>query len=274
MRNERGTTQAEPLIQMGYPDFWPVMLQKYESFFAYANDLGPTIDEIFDQGHSEPLHKVCRHLAKMVANSLSAVVLLAVNGFGIDALKIGRTMFETAVTVAYLRKNPAEYADYADFHFVTAHRRYEYMNKYTPERLQELSPEAVKDSLDGYARVVARFTKNGRVRGHWCSKSFAKMCADLGLEENYLTLYALTSNIIHGDFSGMAAQADPEPGVLDVDISPSENFVDLALVTAHTSFVIAATEYIALARPEKEELAKKLDNDCIAVWGKKAAETT
>jgi hypothetical protein len=97
MANERGTEQAEPLIQMGYPDFWPVILQKYEKFLAYANDLGPTIDEIFSQGHAEPLHTVCRHLAKMVANSLSAVLLLAVNGFGIDALKIGRTMFEAAV---------------------------------------------------------------------------------------------------------------------------------------------------------------------------------
>jgi hypothetical protein len=66
----------------------------------------------------------------------------------------------------------------------------------------------------------------------------------------------------------MAAQADPEPGVLDVDIAPSEKFVDMALVTAHCAFVLAATEYIALARPEKQGLAKKLADDCVAVWGK------
>ena len=257
------------IVQMGYPDFWPVMLQKYERFFTYVDGLGPIVDEVFSVGHREPLHKVCRHLAKMVANSLSAVVLLGVNGFGIDALKIGRTMFEAAVTVAYLYKHPDEYAAYRDFHFITAHKRYEYMKQYTPERLKELSPEAIADGLAGYARVVARFTSKGRVRGHWCRLSFSKMCADLGLTENYLTLYAFTSNIIHGDFSGMAAQADPEPGVLDVDIAPSEAFVDLALVTAHTSFVLAVSEYIALARPDKEELAKKLDSDCVSVWGKR-----
>jgi len=148
------------------------------------------------------------------------------------------------------------------------------MKEYSPEQLKELSPDAVSDSLNGYVRVVSRFIKNGRVRGHWCRKSFAKICADLGLEENYLTLYAFTSNIIHGDFSGMAAQADPEPGVLDVDIAPSEAFVDLALMTAHTLFVLAVTEYIALARPEIEELATKIDSDCASVWGKKAAATT
>src|SRR5689334_10988791 len=105
MSNQTGTA-TEPLVQMGYPDFWPIMLQKYERFFTYVDGLGPTIDEIFSQGHAEPLHKVCRHLAKMVANSQSAVVLLGMNGFGIDALKIGRTMFEAAVTVAYLCKHP------------------------------------------------------------------------------------------------------------------------------------------------------------------------
>src|SRR5436309_6801185 len=111
MSNET-VSATEPLIQIGYPDFWPVMLQKYEKFFLYVNDLGPTIDESFSRGHTEPLHKVCRHLAKMVSNSLCAVVLLGVNGFGIDALKIGRTMFEAAVSVAYLHKHPHEYDDY------------------------------------------------------------------------------------------------------------------------------------------------------------------
>jgi len=42
--------RAEPLIRMGYPNFWPVMLQRYERFFEYADDLGPTIDQIFSQG--------------------------------------------------------------------------------------------------------------------------------------------------------------------------------------------------------------------------------
>jgi len=62
------------------------------------------------------------------------------------------------------------------------------------------------------------------------------------------------------------SQADPEPGVLDVDIAPSEQFVDMALRTAHFAFVLAACEYIALARPEKQSIADKFESDFVTVW--------
>jgi hypothetical protein len=62
------------------------------------------------------------------------------------------------------------------------------------------------------------------------------------------------------------AQADPEPGVLDIDIAPSSAYVDMALRSAHFAFVLAANEYIAMARPEKQGLADQIENDFIAAW--------
>jgi hypothetical protein len=69
-------TQAQ-IRRVGYPDFWPVSLEKNRKFFQVTQNLEPTIHEIFGVGMTEPLHKVARHLAKMVANSMSAVMLLA-----------------------------------------------------------------------------------------------------------------------------------------------------------------------------------------------------
>jgi hypothetical protein len=63
------------------------------------------------------------------------------------------------------------------------------------------------------------------------------------------------------------AQTDPEPGVLDVDIAPSERFVEMALMTAHCAFVLGVSEYIAMARPEKQTIADMLNNDFVAAWG-------
>ncbi len=54
--------------------------------------------------------------------------------------------------------------------------------------------------------------------------------------------------------------------MLDVDIAPSEQFVDMALRTAHFAFVLSASEYIALARPEKQFIADKLDSDFVSAW--------
>ena len=267
------SVQFPTQIQVGYPDFWPVIFQKHQNFCVVAQGLGPIMDEIFSKAHGEPLHKVCRHLSKMVANSLSSVLMLGLNGFGHDAIKIARAMFEAAVTVAYLAKHQDEIDDYMDFHFLVSMKRHRYMGKYTPERLSEVTADAIEEGKQGYTRVISRFTnKAGRVRSRWSKKSFSEICADVGLAEQYLSFYALASNMIHADISGVMAQADPDPGVLDVDISPSEKFVGMAFITAHFSFVLAASEYIALARPEKQQLVEGLNNEFEAAWGKRSGK--
>ena len=203
----------------------------------------------------------------MVANSMNAVLVLGLNGFGNDALKIARSMFEAAVTIAYLRRHPAEFDDYLGFHFLVQMRRHRYMEKYSPQFLSKVTAEAIATTNSGYEKVRSRYTnKKGRVRGRWSKKNFGAICAELGLQECYLTFYESASHIIHADISGVMAQADPEPGVLDVDIAPSEANVEMALRSAHCYFVLAAREYVAMARPDKQQLAEQLDRDFVAAW--------
>jgi uncharacterized protein DUF5677 len=131
------------------------------------------------------VHSVNKRLAalsiKMVANSVGAVLLLGLNGYGVDAIKIARTMFEAAVTLAYLRKHPDEFDDYFDFHFVVAMKRHRYMEKYAPQHLKRVTAEAISSSKRGYARVSTRISVNGRVRCRWSKKYFSQICADLAL---------------------------------------------------------------------------------------------
>jgi hypothetical protein len=265
-----GTMSTQPMTvqQVGYPDFWPIVLENHKKFFVVTQNLGPTIDDLFSVAHTEPLHKVARHLAKMVANSVGAVLLLGMNGYGIDAIKIARTMFEAAVTLAYLRKHPDEFDDYFDFNFIIGMRRHKFMEKHAPEQIKKLTPEALDSVKRGYARVRARFTAKGRVRGRWSKRPFSQLCSDIGLEGHYLSFYDLASNITHANISGVMSQADPEPGVLDVDLAPSEQFVDMALSTAHCMFVLAVSEYVALARPEKQSVAERIESDFMTAWKK------
>lgn len=262
--------QPQPDIRVGYPDFWPVIAQKHEQFFLVTQEYGRVINDVFGIGMREPLHRVCRALAKGVGNSMCAVLLLGMNGFGIDSLKIARCMIEAATNVAYLRKHPEEFDDYFDFHFIVAKKRYEYMERFAPASITQVTPEAIASSQSGYARVAPRYRhKNGKVRSRWSKKPFSARCAELGLQEHYLTFYDLASHIIHADISGVMAQADPEEGVLDVDIAPSEQYVDMALQTAHFAFVLATAEYIAMARPEKQDVAEQLNKDFEVVWNHK-----
>jgi hypothetical protein len=256
-------------VVIGYPDFVPVMLKEHAKFFEVMQTIPPMMDDVFSLAHSEPLHKVCRHLAKMVANSVNAVLLLGMNGIGNDALKVVRSMFEAAVTVTYLRQHPEEFDDYFDFHFIVAMKRHRYLEKYDPEALSRISPEVIASNVAGYERVKSRYTnKWGKVRGYWSKKDFSAICADVGYAQDYLAFYDLTSHVIHADISGVLAQGDREPGVLDVEIAPSDLNVDMALSSAHAYLVLAVSEYIKLARPNKQAIADRLDADFMAVWKK------
>src|SRR5271169_1447769 len=134
-----GNTQDQ--VTIGYPEFYPLMLEKHAKFFEVMQTIPPMMDSVFSQGHSEPLHRVCRHLAKMVANSLNAVLLLAMNGLGNDCLKVVRSMFEAAVNVAYLREHPDQFPYCFDFHYIVASNRNRYLEKYNPAALQRLIRE-------------------------------------------------------------------------------------------------------------------------------------
>jgi hypothetical protein len=92
-------------------------------------------------------------------------------------------------------------------------------------------------------------------------------------QETYLSFYVLASNITHADISSVLAQADPEPGVLDVGVAPSEEHIEMAFVTGHLAFVLALAEYITMARREKQHIAKQLDDDFSAVCGTRKEET-
>jgi hypothetical protein len=52
----------------------------------------------------------------------------------------------------------------------------------------------------------------------------------------------------------------------DVDLAPSEQFLKEAFITAHGMFVLAVSEYVALARPEKQPVADKIQSDFNTAW--------
>jgi hypothetical protein len=266
MENKQAT------VDIGYEDFHALMLEKYVKLFEVMQGIPPMMTDVFSKLHDKPLHTVCHHLAKMVANSVNAVLVLGMNGLGNDALKITRSMFEAAVTVKYLRLHPEEFDDYFDFHFIVAMKRHKYMEKHDPAALSRVPLEVIASNLAGYDRVKSRYlrdpNKPNKVRGYWSKKGFPEICAEVGLEGHYLTFYDLTSRIIHADISGVLAQGDREPGVLDVEIAPSELNVEMALRTAHAYLVLAVSEYIVLARPDKRAIADRLDADFMTVWKK------
>ena len=87
----------------GFPEFWQEAHDVQPDLFQALHDLKPLATKLFAQPEQGLLHRVLCHLAVAVSNSFGAVVTLCLNGYGADAVRIGRSMFEGAITARYLK---------------------------------------------------------------------------------------------------------------------------------------------------------------------------
>jgi len=268
------TFQLRTRVLPGFPDFWDTAVGKYPCAFAAMPEIVPLANEIFAIPMSEPIHKICRMLSKNIFTSCSALHLLCVNGFGVDAMKIARSMFEGAVSVAYLREHPEEVDDYLDFNWIKKKRLLDYLEQHDREGAQRVPPEMKQRFLDEYTRVVPRFRNtNGRVRGRWSKKPFSQLAAEVGVSKLYATFYDVTSSMHHMDIAGVFSQVEKseDPSVFDTDIAPSMEWVDQALIAGHTAVVLSMTNYISLAGIDRPDVVDKLQKGLEAAWPVEAA---
>jgi len=95
-------------VEIGFPDFRAQVYHKYSVPIQEAVQLTELASEMFKKPVSELQHKIIGRLACIVANPLGTVVTLVLNGYGNDAMKIVRGMFEASVIAAFLKKYPAQ----------------------------------------------------------------------------------------------------------------------------------------------------------------------
>src|SRR5207249_2643434 len=190
-----------------------------------------------------PLQAVIRHMTRINLNSLSALVTLVMNGHGSDAMRIARTMWETAVTADYLKRNPAEIDDYLDYYHIFRKRYIDSIPKdklpkeYTSEKLAEIQAE--------YDRVVHRFTDKGRIRNSWSKISIYKMAEHVGRQDEYAQFYGWASGMQHVNAVGLQAQT--EEGGVEVDIPPSTRWILTALIVGQEATLSVVDDYNAVA---------------------------
>ena len=90
--------KPEGKVIAGFPRFWQEAHDVQPDLFEALHDIGPLATKLFSKPVQGSLHRVLHYLAVLVSNSLGAVVTLCLNGYGADAVKIARSMFEGAIT--------------------------------------------------------------------------------------------------------------------------------------------------------------------------------
>jgi hypothetical protein len=189
----------------------------------------------------DQLQELVRLLTRTVVNSMRSVSVLVENGCGTDALKIARTMFETAVTVHYLHSHPELVQDFVDFLWVKRKKHADYLRRFVPKEAERLDPSFVAEMMAEYKRVRPRFLDARRnVRASWHKADRREMARKVAAEGMYGGMYPILSSLTHMDMLGLVFAAGKRE---DVELAPSGANLTLALQMAITTYAMALTAW-------------------------------
>ena len=193
-RKTTGNPMAQPAKNEKLEAFKEQMIEKHEVTLRASMDLVKISNKLLYEPFVTPLHKVMRTIARVVVNSNGAVLTVATAGYGNDAAKIVRSMFEGAVTIAYFRKKPKLVFDYIAYHKVKLWEVYLKEVAKDPDLAKRLGKERVAEMRKEHDAARPRFlNKKKDLITSWCRVSIRQRADDVGLGEFYTKFYAQAS---------------------------------------------------------------------------------
>lgn len=214
--------------------------------------------EVLDKPETRALKQTLRYFAVCLANSSVAVATLCGDGFGADALKISRSMFENYITFRYLLLRPNELNDFLGFDAVARYKRLQCYKAKFPRMYSMFSAEKIKAVNEKYDSVKNKFvSRNGKIRKSWCRHDLAEMARIVDRTEMYEIFYRHASSLLHIDPMGLAMLIDG--ATLEIQPGPTARHIGVAMRMATIVFHGALSEYSKLIGADHAEVLKQID---------------
>ena len=261
---DNGEMDCKPLtvVAAGFPEMWQPVYDKYRLFFELAIKLQPIVNEMTQRPMSGQLSQIVCRMVLAAANTNGALLTLVLNGYGHDAMKLARSIYETELNIVWLKKHPEDIRDFVDYLIIRHKLTYDQMDK---EQQQQLPMESYERMMTKYAEVLPRFAiprDKTRPRNEWCRVSISEKAKEAGLLELHRTFYRWASSMHHGDIGGLSSQADSEG---KADVAPSWSWLELALVSGLGSFVRCLGHFDEIAQLGFKERLENGPNQDYAV---------
>jgi hypothetical protein len=228
---------TKPTPTFGHPEFSSKVHQAYPKFFEVVPRLTDSLNDLTGRAYPQPerWQRVILNLGLLTGISAWELVTLAGNGFGQGAMKIARTVLETAINAEYLRRFPTECDAYLNWHWIEQHKLLVYVQQYAPELLPQLSERESERVEREYQVVRPQFEQlNGEIRSSWCRLDLGARAARTGFAEAFRLINPISSQLIHGTFGGLSRHFDLSEDEHRISIPPSMEYVAEALIGAHT----------------------------------------
>jgi hypothetical protein len=222
-----------------FPEFATTVRAKYPHVFKAGSELPALSKAIFDKPVDGNMNKIVRALSKIIANDFGALLLLAENGYGIEAAKIARTMFEASVNIAYLRQHPEELDNFIDYHDLTNHKLYEHLKVFAPAAAAALPAADVEETRLKYEAIKDRY----EVKTRWTRDDLSKRAEQVNVLPLYRMLYSTLSGLIHGDIRAIRFYGTG----MNVEMSPSMTWVPESLAIGHHAVLTSLDDYLKVS---------------------------
>jgi hypothetical protein len=246
---DNGDMTPPPEVTAGFPEMLQPVHDKYRLFFEAAMRMQPLVNEMLRQPVTGQLADIVARLISASCNTMGAMLTLVLNGYGHDAMKLARSIYEVEINILWLKKHPEEITAFLDFNIIQQKEIFDAMDE---EQQHAVPVERREKMMDEYTHALERFgvgKGKTRARNEWCATSFyerAKAAEEGWAEEMkadgldvkpvslYKAFYRPASSIHHGDIGGLIAQVDSD---LNVELPPSWSWLDEPLINGIGSFL-------------------------------------
>jgi hypothetical protein len=204
------------------------------------------------------------------------ILLLCGNGYGAGATRLLRTLYENAVTTAYIATHPEEADNFLDYNCVHEKRMLDNFKKVAPREVEKTVPaDRIKQIADTYEAMKAKFQMTDckkcgtkKLQQGWTKKSPEQLASIAGerYQSLYVYCYFLPMLRTHATAAGMADHMELKEGMLTVDTEGGKRMVNTALLGAHRvllAILRTQDEYFKLGLAAEIEEREK---DFLACW--------
>jgi len=182
---------------------------------------------------------------------LSAQLLLCREGHCNSALVLSRTIFEIALNIAYIAKDPIVRAGlFGQYEIIRKKRYTEALRRTAYKTALEGRDEEIKQTEELHARFQSNFPDKSR----WSGISLRDIARDLGIEGEYDTCYSYQCDASHSNARELTKYIKPQGAGLLFDAGPSwaELQPALGLGVLYTLYTLSVHEDVFKGGFQKE----------------------
>jgi len=246
---------------------------KYKALLSFNQELRNLADKILekDQKIVGPRDFFTSFAIGKGYKTLGAILLLAKQGYGEDAVILTRSLFDLLINLLYIQADRTDKRAYRYFQYdwILRKKMFDYaLNK--PEVMEKMNKRANNPKLNDVtikeveeqaklAQQLNHYTKTG-----WSDKTLFDMAEEVGRSDAYKSVYRLQCQLDHNATRSVNEYSKQTQVGIEIQIGQSENWIEESLVIAFDFYYHILVAFNSHFKTGFEEKIGDLENRYIS----------